>query len=302
MDTARRGSRRARRAVMAVGALTLLLAAGSAQAQLCGDADGNGTVGVTDGVEALRAGAGLPSSCTLEVCDIDRSGAITLTDGVTILRKAAGLPISQNCAAGGFFNSELATILRKTQPLFDTVLPTIVTDDGGPEEEIIPCDNSFEDGELIITRDAEFGETLYEFADCELDRTLFSGELLLMGGGIEVALDVSDPDGDEILSFEGTLIRTILAAGSRFSDALDVFPDLFFDLGDFVVSLRGLEFADDGSLRSGSAFFDFGDAELEGILAAEAFYDGSNLVRVLVTLEDRSTREALFDLNTGQFR
>ena len=64
----------------------------SALAQLCGDADGNGTVTVTDGVNVLRAAADLPSSCTLQVCDVDDSGGITVTDGVNVLRVAAGLP------------------------------------------------------------------------------------------------------------------------------------------------------------------------------------------------------------------
>lgn len=58
----------------------------------CADADGDGAVTVTDGVQTLRAAIGLPSPCTLERCDVDGSGAVTVTDGVGVLSRAAELP------------------------------------------------------------------------------------------------------------------------------------------------------------------------------------------------------------------
>jgi hypothetical protein len=64
---------------------------------VCGDADGNGTVTVTDGVHVLRAGAGLSSDCTQAVCDVDASGSVSVTDAVNVLRAAAGLPSATNC-------------------------------------------------------------------------------------------------------------------------------------------------------------------------------------------------------------
>ncbi len=65
----------------------------------CGDADGSGAVTVTDGVQTLRAAAGLTSPCTLATCDVNGSGAITVTDGVSVLRGAAGLPLGGTCQA-----------------------------------------------------------------------------------------------------------------------------------------------------------------------------------------------------------
>ncbi len=65
--------------------------------QLCGDADGSGTITVTDGVLTLRAAAELSTSCTVEVCDVDGSGGISVTDGVNVLRAAAGLPATLTC-------------------------------------------------------------------------------------------------------------------------------------------------------------------------------------------------------------
>jgi hypothetical protein len=71
-------------------------AAASADAQVCGDANGDGQVSVSDGVQALRAAAGLPSVCD-DDCDVDGNGSISVTDGVNILRKAAGLAIVEAC-------------------------------------------------------------------------------------------------------------------------------------------------------------------------------------------------------------
>jgi hypothetical protein len=58
---------------------------------LCGDPDATGTVTVSDGVDVLSAAAGLPSDCSLAICDVDASGSISVTDGVLVLRNAAGL-------------------------------------------------------------------------------------------------------------------------------------------------------------------------------------------------------------------
>ncbi len=68
----------------------------------CGDPDGNGTVSVTDGVQILRAGAGLESACsaTPHRCDLDGSGVVTVTDGVNALRLAAGLFATARCDRG----------------------------------------------------------------------------------------------------------------------------------------------------------------------------------------------------------
>lgn len=64
---------------------------------LCGDADLNGTISVTDGVHTLRAAADLPSNCTLARCDVDGNGTISVSDGVNVLRGAAGLSFTAAC-------------------------------------------------------------------------------------------------------------------------------------------------------------------------------------------------------------
>jgi hypothetical protein len=79
---------------------TTAVAPAPTQADTCGDADGSGAVTVTDGVQTLRAAAGLSSSCTLARCDLDGNGAISVTDGVNVLRQAAGLSAPSACPGG----------------------------------------------------------------------------------------------------------------------------------------------------------------------------------------------------------
>jgi cysteine-rich repeat protein len=69
----------------------------AAGGDVCGDADGDGNVTVTDGVQALRAAADLSTVCTPARCDVDGSGAVTVTDAVLVLRTAADLPVTGDC-------------------------------------------------------------------------------------------------------------------------------------------------------------------------------------------------------------
>lgn len=65
---------------------------------VCGDADGSGAVSVSDGVNVLRAAAGIADACeTGAACDVDGSGAVTVSDGVNVLRAAAGLSTTLSC-------------------------------------------------------------------------------------------------------------------------------------------------------------------------------------------------------------
>jgi hypothetical protein len=85
------------RAFFLTVALMLLAASFAVAQERCGDADGNGSVSVTDGVQTLRAAASLPSSCTPVRCDVNDDGAVSVTDGVNVLREAAGLAPPLTC-------------------------------------------------------------------------------------------------------------------------------------------------------------------------------------------------------------
>ena len=99
--------------------MTMALAGSAAGGERCGDADGNGTVSVTAGVQTLRAAASLPSSCTLARCDVNDDGAVSVTDGVNVLREAAGLAPSLACPGGGpaCESATVAVALAVPQPI-----------------------------------------------------------------------------------------------------------------------------------------------------------------------------------------
>jgi hypothetical protein len=89
--------------VLISSALLLLtsVAAPAFAADLCGDADGNGSVTVSDGVQTLRAAAGLSTTCTPARCDLDGGGSVTVSDGVNVLRAAAELSVNLSCPSTG---------------------------------------------------------------------------------------------------------------------------------------------------------------------------------------------------------
>jgi hypothetical protein len=83
-----------------------VIAIGSpATAEVCGDADGNGEITVTDGVAVLRSAADLPSNCLPTSCDVDGNGTISVTDGVAVLRAAAELSADLSCVSDPFISS-----------------------------------------------------------------------------------------------------------------------------------------------------------------------------------------------------
>jgi hypothetical protein len=96
--------------------------ASHALAQVCGDADGNGSVTVADGVQVLRSAAELTSTCTDRPnnCDIDGNGSVSLADGVNALRKAAELPITEACPGG---NGEVGDAQEVVDDFFPFLVP-----------------------------------------------------------------------------------------------------------------------------------------------------------------------------------
>lgn len=68
---------------------------------VCGDADGDGVVTVTDGVQVLTGAAELGGTCaaSADACDVDGDGEVTVTDGVAVLRQAAGLAAASQCTS-----------------------------------------------------------------------------------------------------------------------------------------------------------------------------------------------------------
>ncbi len=89
-----------------IAAVLLALSPSVTLAQLCGDADGDGTVGINDGVQTLRSAAFLSSTCSANVCDVTGDGDVNLVDGINVLRAAASLSSQHVCPSEvtGFVN------------------------------------------------------------------------------------------------------------------------------------------------------------------------------------------------------
>jgi hypothetical protein len=263
----------------------LLVSSVGAHAQVCGDADGSGTVTVTDGVQALRAAAALSSTCSGTVCDIDGSGSVTVTDGVNVLRKAAGIAITENC---GGVDAQVETLLRNTLPIFGTLTKGAT---GAQAAGTSGCDNP--DGEFFF--DQEFNELT--FVDCELGGIAFDGTLGINGNTISFDLDFTDLATDEFFSFFGDLTERASGQNSILAGNLEV---SFSDLGFIAVTFEDVVTDPEGNSIDGSILFDATDSDIDGVLAIRVGFAPSPVVPVSVFLADETQLDFDFDTISGE--
>jgi hypothetical protein len=255
-----------------------------AEAQVCGDADGSGTVTVTDGVQALRAAAGLSSSCGTG-CDIDGSGTVTVTDGVNVLRKAAGLTITENC---GGIDAQVETLLRNTLPTFGA-LTKLGTNAQAAESF---CQNS--EGEFLV--DQETGE--FSFFDCEIGGIIFDGTLGASGDTISFDLDFTIIATDEFFSFLGDLTARQSGENLVLAGRLEVD---FSEFGFVDVTLEDVVSSpNEENPIGGSLLFDASDADIEGVVGIRVGFAPSTVVPVSVIFADQSTLDFNFDQTSGE--
>lgn len=270
----------------------LLLALGArAEAQVCGDADGNGSVTVSDGVQALRAAASLPSSCDGNTnCDIDGNGSVSVTDGVNVLRKAAQLPITEAC--GGGVDQQIESLLRTTIPTasFFGSLTKLIPPGGGAGIADEPCTNV--DG--TFTFDPELNE--YDFADCDFGGFNFDGFITINADTLEIELDVTDLATDEFFSFSAVL--TGVQSGDNFviSGPLEVDSDIGF----FAVTFEEVTTDSTGNTISGSLLFDASDSDIEGVVGVRVGFVPGNVVPVEVVFDDQTSTHFNFDTQSGE--
>jgi cysteine-rich repeat protein len=67
---------------------------------ICGDANGDGQVTVSDARRILTSGIGIAVSCPPAVCDMDRSGAVRVPDAQMGLGVSVGLDVGEPCSLG----------------------------------------------------------------------------------------------------------------------------------------------------------------------------------------------------------
>ncbi len=299
------------RSLLLLATVTTLLVSlpGLAAAQIfkvCGDVDDNDTVTVTDGVQVLRAAAGLSSDCTPAICDVDVNGTIGVTDGVNILRKAAGLSITQNCVPDeGNINQQVAYILQFSEPLVSAVLPTIIQRRNETVDNDFTCDNG-EDGIYSVTYFE--GQQDSSFSDCLIDNALINGDAENANDDPILAIELGDARNDDTIGFEGTngsgLLGVNIEGGIKYSGRLDAAPffERFDETSDFLLVVQNLQVAATGYPLGGSLTYEFTeDSGVPGVRRAQVFYDGSNIARVLVTFEDGSFKSYRFELQFLNF-
>jgi hypothetical protein len=254
-----------RRIPFSAGALALcilasvcaLLAPARAVAQTCGDADGSGSVTVTDGVQTLRSAAGLSSSCSAARCDVDGSGSTTVTDGVNVLRKAAGLPAPDSCpgsqsdgvqnavdsvvpflAFGFAFASDVS--LAGTA----TVLPA-----GGGEDS---CPNGGSRNKFFLSPSflrITFSACRYTspgLGSFQFDRSVF---INFFHAQVALAFSVTDLENSRVVDFDGFIDFVPRNGGGFVGNGQGIV--LTTPQGNFTLSLDQLTVDGDGHVLSG---------------------------------------------------
>ncbi len=290
--------------IAAVVGLGLLLSARPAAAQIfkiCGDVDDNDSVTVSDGVQVLRAAAGLESDCTDAICDVDVNGTIGVSDGVNVLRKAAGLSIRENCIPDeGNINQQVAYLIQHTQPLLSAALGNIILRKGETSDNSFTCDNG-EDG-LVETTFAD-GQLDIGFSTCLVDNFQIDGTADNANDDPELSLDIIDNRTEEDVTFDGRLLGINTETGVKYSGILEAVPTFErFDTSDFRLSLSSIEVNANGVVLAGSiTFIITEDTAIPDIEQVKIFYDGSNLARVFVTFSDNSFKNYKYELIFGNF-
>jgi hypothetical protein len=282
-------------------------AACGAYAEICGDADGSGAVTVTDGVQTLRAAAGLATSCVAGRCDVDGSGAITVSDGVNVLRKAAGVVVDERCPVASTSESvkvilgEMTKIARVSVPAAAlargdaTTGPAVTTD----------CDEGF----------IEIEGNTSVFHECRFGTLVIDGRLT----SVNVT---SDPENGRFVTtntYDGYEVRfldtgfTFRQTGTTTTDidtkanrlvengTLTIFHD-GSALGQDEYTLTKTDFTTDiatATVVNGRLVSSLAQAGLAAIRNVGLGFVAGDLANVDVTFEDGHVEQFTFDLTTG---
>jgi hypothetical protein len=278
-----------------VSVAALVAALGTAEvaaAQVCGDANGNDTVSVTDGVQALRAAAALSSTCE-DGCDIDGSGAVTVSDGVNILRKAAGIAINEAC---DFTTQEANSVVGPSFGLFDAL--TKVPGVGSSSlvaSAATGCDN---DGSVVTMTGTSGSASTTTFTSCEIGGTIFDGVIgrIVLGDGFTVGFqDFTITRNGKTHGVSGQLGVTTSAEGRRISGKLTVDSS---DRGTYTIEFQRILVIADGSVRQGLLVYDLSDASTPKIAGIRITFDESDDLAVTILLRNKQVRQLILDRNT----
>ncbi len=269
-----------------------MVAAAPAAAQVCGDANGNDTVTVTDGVQALRAAAGLSSTCD-DGCDVDGSGAITVSDGVNILRKAAGLAINEACE---FTASEANGVVGPTFSMFDgiTKVPGIAS--GASAAAVGDCEN----GGTVQVFNGTGASSSAHFTNCEIKGAIVDGTIAraVLGAGVVLGFDgfmITRKKTGEMHTVNGQLGVLSETQGKRLGGTLTIMSS---KRGTFTLELQRVLVAADGSVRQGTVLYDLSKTTNGKIAEIQITLTDTGDFPVRILLRNQQVRQFLLDRDT----
>lgn len=176
------------------------------RAETCGDADGGGNVSVSDGVQVLRAAAGLDAQCPPVDCDVDGNGTVSVSDGVNVLRTAAGLDVTLRCSELSAQETQVFGALQKSSQV--TRLVGLGLDAGGGGGAAAAATVACPNGGTVTP---EAGGVAYE--GCRVRSTICSGSAIFADGELVPDLECRDLAEDRLFSLTGSLIPSDTAKG-----------------------------------------------------------------------------------------
>ncbi len=268
------------RNALLVGVVCLVTGFPACAAALCGDADGDGRVTVSDGVQALRAAADLSNACTTS-CDVDHDRSIGVSDGVNILRTAAELPAIQDCPTttddvGRLIAPPVSAFgpdLIKTPPFLLAAATT-------------SCDNA--EGSVV---DVPGG---FVFTHCNLGGTEFDGTLATPEGSLGFqGIRFRHLATGATITATGTVALVRIADAFRFDGTVSVSTP---ELGAYALSLDGVLVGLDGSRRSGTLVFDLTGARIPDIVEVDLTYDGTSTLPATVVWPGGAAADFVYDV------
>ncbi|MCC6848152.1 MAG: hypothetical protein IT294_06580 [Deltaproteobacteria bacterium] len=270
-----------------------ILVVAPAAAQTCGDATGDDTVTVTDGVQALREAAGLSSACD-EGCDVDGSGAVTVSDGVNVLRKAAGLAINEACE---FTGQEANGVVTPSLSVFGAM-----TKVPGVGENALAAAGECDNAEGSIATVGFGNSSATTFTACRLGPAIVDGTIgrAVLAQGVVLGFDdfrVTHAETGETHTIDGQLgVSDVQGTGKRIAGTLTVISS---KRGSFTLLFQRILLAGDGSVRQGSLIYDLSKTTGGTIARIQIDFSDAALLPAVVTLRTQQVKQFLLDRNAG---
>ena len=279
---------------LVLGTIIAAFTAAPTSAQTCGDANDNGTVTVTDGVQALRAAAGLSSTCE-DGCDVDGSGTVTVSDGVNILRKAAGLAINEAC---NFTSTEANSVVNPSLSIFGAMTKVPGVGSANVAAAAGDCEN---DGTITLFQGTGTSQSAATFMNCEIGGAVLDGTIsrVVLGNGVALGFDgfmITRLKTGESHTFMGQLAITAERLGKRIDGVLTVVSS---KRGTFMLEFQRILLTGDGSVRQGVLMYDLTKTTGGKIATIQITFNDSDALPASVMLRNQQVKQFLLDRGTG---